>query len=187
MNHRTKEAGTISRRAFVRRLLAAAPAALLLPPATPAGAATERRALSFRHTHTGESLSVSYYENGAYLPEALARVDRLLRDFRTGEVHPIDPELLDILHEAARTAGSRGVYEVVSGYRSPATNAALREKSNGVARRSLHMQGRAIDVRLTDVETAELREIALALKRGGVGYYAKSGFVHLDTGRFRTW
>ena len=83
--------------------------------------------------------------------------------------------------------GSRGVYEVVSGYRSPTTNAALRSNSSGVARRSLHMEGRAIDVRLSDVETADLREIALGLRRGGVGYYAKSDFVHLDTGRFRTW
>jgi len=171
----------------MRRLLAAAPAALLLTPGRPATAGSERRALSFRHTHTGESLLVVYYEDGAYLPGALRQIDHLLRDFRSGEVHPIDPRLLDLLHETARAVGDHGDYEVISGYRSPATNAALRSKSDGVARRSLHMQGRAIDVRLTGVDSAVLREVALDLKRGGVGYYVKSDFVHLDTGRFRTW
>ena len=176
-----------SRRAFLRRLLAAAPV-LLLPAAWGReAAARDERTLSFRHTHTGETLSVVYRAGGGYRPDALRQVDHLLRDFRTGEEHPIDPQLLDLLHDVAREAGSNGVFEVISGYRSPATNARLRRNSDGVAMGSLHLQGRAIDFRLTDLPTAAIRDTALNLKRGGVGYYGKSDFVHLDTGRFRTW
>jgi len=144
------------------------------------------RALDLLHTHTDEKLSVVYYDKGGYLPDALRAVDKLLRDFRTGESHPIDAQLLDILH-ALGTAAGGGTFHIISGYRSPATNATLADKSAGVARNSLHMQGRAIDVRLGGRDTAQLRDAAIALSQGGVGYYPASDFVHLDTGRVRRW
>lgn len=145
------------------------------------------RALSMVSTHTGENLQVRYFEGGEYLPDALARLNRLLRDHRSGDVSPIDPKLFDQLHALATCAGCTPHFEIISGYRSPATNEKLRQGSSGVARRSLHMDGKAIDVRLGGVPTAKLRDLALALGGGGVGYYAKSNFVHLDTGRVRTW
>jgi uncharacterized protein YcbK (DUF882 family) len=177
----------LPRREFLCRLLLAVPAALLPSAWNRVLAGPEQRALSFRHTHTNETLSIVYWSDGAYLSNALRQIDHLLRDFRTAETHPIDPALLDILHRVANEAGSRGVYEVISGYRSAETNAKLARGNGGVAKRSLHMQGRAIDVRLTGVRTAVLRDVALGLKLGGVGYYGRSDFIHLDTGRFRTW
>jgi len=147
----------------------------------------ERRSLSFLHTHTGESLDVAYFRGGAYDPLALQRVNHLLRDFRNDQVHPIEPEVLDILFELQTLADRSAPFEVVSGYRSPQTNAVLRRHSTGVAEHSLHMQGRAIDVRLSDFPTRRLHELALGMRRGGVGFYASSDFVHLDNGRVRFW
>ncbi|MBK8229442.1 MAG: DUF882 domain-containing protein [Candidatus Eisenbacteria bacterium] len=148
---------------------------------------TQPRELSLLHTHTGERLSVAYFERGEYLPDALEAVNHLLRDHRTDAVHPIDPALLDILHDLKSATGSTGEYKIISGYRSPETNASLRKKSRGVAKHSLHLDGRAIDVRLDGVELPTLHSAALALSRGGVGYYGKSDFVHLDTGAVRSW
>ena len=128
-----------------------------------------------------------YRRGDQYVPEALAQVEVLLRDYRTGERHPIDPHLLDILYEVAQSIGVDPVFSVISGYRSPQTNALLHERSAEVASQSLHMEGRAIDVRLTHVDCADLADKALAMQRGGVGYYRQSDFVHLDTGRVRTW
>lgn len=176
-----------SRRHLLRGIAWGLPAMLLLAPTLSAAAVRSPRALSFHHTHTDERCSVLYYENGRYLDDGLAEVDHLLRDFRTDEVHPIDPALLDILHTLQRATESRGRFEVISGYRSPTTNAMLRKTSRGVAKKSLHLQGRAIDVRLSDLDVSRLHKAALALKRGGVGYYGKSRFVHLDTGRIRSW
>jgi uncharacterized protein YcbK (DUF882 family) len=154
--------------------------------ARPAAAAAPR-ALSFSHTHTGERLRIVYFADGAYQPEPLAQVDWLLRDFRTGDAHAIDRTLLDTLHALCVACGGN-TFEIISGYRSPKTNAMLRNKgAGGVAKRSLHMDGRAIDVRLAGVDTARLRAAAIALRRGGVGYYRDSDFVHLDTGRPRAW
>lgn len=110
-----------------------------------------------------------------------------LRDFRTGEVRPIDPGLLDIISQIQSKTNSRGTVEIISGYRSPQTNNLLRNRSSGVATHSLHLEGRAVDIRITDLPTRQLRDTAIALRTGGVGYYASSDFVHLDTGRFRTW
>ncbi len=171
-----------------RRLLTVGLAlpALALPALGYSASGTSRR-LSFYHTHTREALDVVYREGDDYLPDELARIDRFLRDFRTQEAHPIDPQLLDQLFDLQAAIGSTGEFQIISGYRSPQTNDLLREKSSGVAKRSLHMRGRAIDVRLTDVRTKTLREAALAMQRGGVGYYPESDFVHLDTGRFRAW
>jgi len=176
-----------SRRAFLRTLGLALPAVALPGPGGRALAAPRPRSLTFRHTHTHERLCVIYHDGLGYRPAALDRIKRLLRDFRTEQIHPIDPALLDLLYALTVATPSQGCFEVISGYRSAATNAMLRRNSQGVAKRSLHMQGRAIDVRLSDLDTTALRKAALALKAGGVGYYRRSNFVHLDTGRPRSW
>jgi uncharacterized protein YcbK (DUF882 family) len=161
-------------------LAAAAPARLLAD-------ARAERVLSFAHTHTGESLTVPYFADGEYLAEGLAHLDHLLRDHRTGDEHAIDPALLDLLNDLQLATGAQEPFQVISGYRSPKTNSKLRRAGRGVAKRSLHMDGKAIDVRLADVRSSVLRDAALELRRGGVGYYRQSDFVHVDTGRFRTW
>jgi uncharacterized protein YcbK (DUF882 family) len=163
----------------------AAAGALLLAPA--AALAARPRALELYHTHTGEKLRVTYAEGGIHLPDALEEISRFLRDFRSGEAHPIDPGVLDILHRVQELTGGRGPYEIISAYRSPQTNQMLRNNTSGVAQGSLHMQGKAIDVRLRGVDTRQLREAALGLKAGGVGYYRDSDFIHVDTGRVRFW
>lgn len=167
-------------------LVTAAPA-LALPGAAAAVSLPDFRALHFRHLHTGEKLAVEYVSAGRYVPDALASIDHILRDFRTSDVHPIDPALLDLLHALTSATGSSRPYEVISGYRSPLTNQQLRARSDGVASGSLHMKGQAIDIRVGDVRLAALRDAARGLRRGGVGYYAASDFVHVDTGRVRTW
>jgi uncharacterized protein YcbK (DUF882 family) len=184
--------GNWSRRRILRAgtLMAGASAAgLLLRPAR--AQRREERAIAKRvalkNLHTPESIDVEFFRGDAYVPEALVAVQVLLRDYRNGEQHTIDPPLLNYLYDVAMQAGVDPVFSVISGYRSPQTNALLRERSNGVARRSLHMEGRAIDVRLAGVDCADLARSALDLSRGGVGYYRKSDFVHLDTGPFRTW
>ena len=143
--------------------------------------------LALHHTHTLEHLHVTYRDLHGYIEPALQRLNGFLRDFRTGEVARIDPRLFDILHTLSIACGG-GTFEIISGYRSPATNNHLRNTGGGgVARRSLHMDGRAIDVRLAGVPTARLRDAALALGAGGVGYYPHEDFVHLDTGAVRSW
>ncbi len=176
-----------SRRAFLRRLGRAVPAAFLLGAMGQAVAGVPMRSLRLHHLHTGEKLSVVYYANRRYLPDALAAIDHLLRDFRTDAEHRIDRNLLDLLSDISRKIGDKTCFEVISGYRSPVTNALLRRSSGKVAKQSLHMQGRAIDVRVQGLDAVLLRNAATALRRGGVGYYPSSRFVHLDTGRHRTW
>ena len=143
--------------------------------------------IALLNLHTDERLDIEYFRDGAYLPKALSAIEVLLRDFRTGERHAIDPQLMNYLLEVAHTLGVEPRFSVISGYRSPLTNARLHEHSAEVAQHSLHMEGRAIDVRMSGVDCASLAAHALDLKRGGVGYYRASDFVHLDTGRFRTW
>jgi uncharacterized protein YcbK (DUF882 family) len=143
--------------------------------------------IALLNLHTDERLEIEYSRNGAYVPEALLKIEALLRDFRNGERHVIDPSLMDYLVEVAHSVGADPSFSVISGYRSPQTNAVLHEKSAGVAQHSLHMEGRAIDVRLAGIDCANLAGHAEDLKRGGVGYYRSSNFVHLDTGAFRTW
>jgi uncharacterized protein YcbK (DUF882 family) len=145
------------------------------------------RRLTFNHLHTGERLAVEYFAGGRYLPDALASVNHLLRDFRTDDEHVIDTDLLDLLHGLTELTTSQQPFQVISGYRSPATNEMLRHLSEGVAAGSLHMKGQAIDIRLTDIPLAKLRDAALSIHRGGVGFYPASDFVHVDTGRVRTW
>jgi uncharacterized protein YcbK (DUF882 family) len=156
-------------------------------PAPALGVETSPRRIALLNLHTDERLEIEYFRDGAYLPEALSAIEVLLRDYRTGERHAIDPALMDYLHAVARAAGVDPSFRVISGYRSPQTNAMLHERSSGVAQRSLHMDGRAIDVRIAGVDCADLAARALDLKRGGVGYYRASDFVHLDTGAFRSW
>jgi uncharacterized protein YcbK (DUF882 family) len=147
------------------------------------------RWLELTNTHTGENVNVMFRNASGYVQDALKQLDRVLRDHRTDELHPMDPALFDQLSDLALAADREPHYEIISGYRSPASNAKLRARgaSSGVAEKSLHMQGRAMDVRLKGLSTAELRDLALAARRGGVGYYEKSNFVHLDTGRVRKW
>lgn len=178
----------ISRRRFVTGTASVLAASMAVPIITrPAHASVQTRSLSLYHTHTGEKLKVDYHDGIAYIPDSLGEINQYLSDFRTGESHPIDPRLLDILHHLKQASNSNGVFEVISGYRSPKTNAKLRNKSNGVAKRSLHMQGKAIDIRLTGCNTHELHKACRSLAKGGVGYYKKSDFIHVDTGRVRYW
>jgi uncharacterized protein YcbK (DUF882 family) len=144
------------------------------------------RTLSFYNLHTGERLTTVYWEKGHYVRAALDEVNYILRDFRQNEVKPIDPALLDLLVALRGRLQSQANYEVISGYRSPLTNAMLHSQSEGVAAHSLHMDGRAIDIRLPGRPLALVRVAALSLQRGGVGYYPDR-FVHVDTGRVRYW
>jgi len=143
--------------------------------------------LSLFNLHTQEKRELVFFRGDHYVPDSLAAAQVLLRDYRTGEQHAIDPKLLDYLFDVASTLKVDPVFSVISGYRSPQTNEQLRERSNGVAQHSLHIEGRAIDVRLAGVDCADLAEHARAMTRGGVGYYRHSDFVHLDTGTYRTW
>jgi uncharacterized protein YcbK (DUF882 family) len=169
--------------------LAGVSAADLLAGTALSQAAVNQKSKRIRllNLHTGERLDIEYFRDGRYLAEAFSAIEAVLRDFRTGERHAIDPALMDYLVEVAHTAGVDPAFSVISGYRSPQTNASLRERSNGVAQHSLHIEGRAIDVRITGVDCADLAAHARELKRGGIGYYRASDFVHLDTGPFRTW
>jgi uncharacterized protein YcbK (DUF882 family) len=151
------------------------------------GRTAAARSLSFVHTHTGETLHAEYFRDGCYQDACLTQVNHLLRDFRTGDVHVIDPGLLDILFDLQTLADRDGPFEVISGYRSPKTNEMLRSLTDGVAQHSMHLQGRAIDIRLAGFSTSTLAVHARALHRGGVGFYPASDFVHVDTGRVRYW
>lgn len=177
---------TIDRRRFLR-LCGLSVAAGLLPASAWAARKPSARVISLHNIHTGESLRSPYFEDGAYVPEALAEIGRLLRDHRSGEVAEIDPALIDRLHAVSVALGTDVPFHVISGYRSPATNAALRKAGRGVARRSYHLLGRAVDVRLPGVSHADLLRTALAQNVGGVGDYPRSDFVHLDTGPLRRW
>jgi len=172
----------------VLRAGALAVLAIALGPVRARAVAVGPRRLRMQSAHTGERVDVAYFDDGALVPGALAELDRFLRDFRTGDVHPIDPGVLDIawsLSLAARRPAA--TLEIVSGYRSPRTNEALRASGPGVASRSLHLRGRALDLRLPGFDTSRLRDLALDLRRGGVGFYAASDFVHVDTGPVRRW
>ncbi len=177
------EPGMLGRRQILGWLGAGA----LLAHAPAAWAAGAPRWLAFYNTHTGESLTRTYWDDGVYRDDALAEIDFLLRDHRSGDVAPIDLGLLNLLFALRSVMESDAAYEVISGYRSPKTNAALREKSSGVAKKSLHMLGKAIDLRLPGSQLPDLRAAAISLESGGVGYYPKSDFIHVDIGRVRQW
>jgi len=146
-----------------------------------------RRTLKLHNLNTTERLTVDYWVDGWYDPDALAALDRFLRDWRTGDVKPIDPALLDLVHMLHRRCAPGGDVQVICGYRSPKTNAMLRSNGRGAARNSYHLHGQAMDLRIEGADLAGLRQEAIALKAGGVGYYPRSDFVHVDTGPVRTW
>jgi len=146
------------------------------------------RRLAFYNTHTGERLEIVYRRGDQYIADALAKLDYFLRDHVTGEIHHFDPRLFDVLSDLIVSVGHPGsVINVVCGYRTPSTNAFLRAHSTGVSKNSLHMQAEAIDLRIPGIDTLVLRKAALALHRGGVGYYPRSDFIHVDVGRVRQW
>jgi len=195
----------ISRRSFMK--FGAAAAALMMTPClvsaghspdsplvAPTIAAPDsipdsapERTLSFYNTRTGEEWSRVYWCQGDYVPEALEEINHLLRDHRTNEVREIDPRLLDLLYDLNEKLNSRGPFQVVSGYRSPETNALLRRRSRRIARHSLHIEGMAVDIRLPDRNMRQLAKAAVSLQSGGVGYYPRRQFVHVDTGKVRRW
>lgn len=160
-----------------------------LPLAAPALAALPgARSLSFAHTHTSEHIALTYALGEDFVTPALSSLNHFLRDHYSGEVGQIDPQLFHLLHHVRRELGVQTPFQVISGYRSPKTNETLRTtRGGGVARRSLHMDGKAIDVRLAGVPLQDLRDAALSLQQGGVGFYPRDQFVHLDTGRVRSW
>jgi uncharacterized protein YcbK (DUF882 family) len=166
-------------------LVGAACAAAPRPAAAAAGGGT--RGLSMRHLGTGEAFEAVYYAGGRHLPGAAEAIARLLRDWRTGEAHPIDPALPDLLWALLRQLGTAGPVHVTCGYRTPATNALLRREGHGVSTTSLHMRGMAVDLLVPGRDTAAVRDAAVSLAGGGVGHYPGRGFVHLDTGPVRRW
>lgn len=195
MLHLTDESSEISRRDILGHAalgVAVLGAASLFPLSAEAARVPMPESgafqIAFRNQHTGESFSGAYRMGNRYLPEAFKRINVVLRDFRMNEVFPIDPRVIDILYMVrAKTGQGNRTFEVLSGYRSPRTNAMLRKASGGVAKNSLHLTGQAIDFRLDGVSTRSLNKTACALEAGGVGYYPRSNFVHVDTGRVRHW
>ena len=185
-----QESGTgLNRRGFLK-LGALAMGAVLTPClalANPGPSATAERSLALYNDHTREHLNTVYWVEGEYVPEALADINHLLRDHRTDQVVTMDPELLDLLYDLGRKIDARYPFHVISGYRSPKTNAQLRKRSKKVAKRSQHMYGKAVDLYVPGHKLADVRRAALSLRRGGVGYYPRSNFIHLDTGRVRFW
>ena len=147
----------------------------------------QERTIGFLNLHTGEKLQTTYWSDGDYVSSGLGEINDLLRDHRSGEVFDMDPQLLDLLFLLQAQVASPGKFHIISGYRSPATNEKLRKTSSGIARRSYHMQGKAVDIRLPGCDLKHLHKSALALKAGGVGYYQKSNFIHVDTGPVRSW
>ena len=181
-----------NRRLFLRHASAALAAASVAAPvaarATTPGGSPSARSLALDHTHTRERLDLVYARHDAYVPQALSTLNHFLRDHYTGDVGVMDPQLFDVLHRLRTELGARDAFQVISGYRCPATNGMLKAtRGGGVAKRSLHMEGKAIDIRLPGVPIAQLRDAALSLQAGGVGYYPREQFVHIDTGRVRSW
>lgn len=148
---------------------------------------TPERTLSFYNLHTGENLKTAYWVEGEYIPEALSDINHLLRDFRNDEIKPINLSLLNLLHDITQRLGTSKPIQLISGYRSSSTNAKLHDRSSGVAKHSLHMDGMAADIRIPGHDLSELHKVAAAMQGGGVGYYPKSDFVHVDVGRVRYW
>lgn len=179
----------LQRRHFIKLSLAAT-AALLVPTpvwAAPKNESNSFKSLAFYNTHTNEELWICYCRNGKYDQGALREIDYLLRDHRSNRIKSIDTRLLDLLHTISLKTKTGAPFHVISGYRSPETNTMLRKNGRGVASRSMHMLGKAIDIRLPGFSTRRLRKVAIETKGGGVGYYARSDFIHVDTGRVRYW
>ena len=180
-------ANFLHRRKFLKYSAYTSIASILSPAIQANSRPISDKTLGFINLHTNEKLQCCYWSDGSFESENLEKINFILRDHRTGDIHNMDPSLLDLLHRLHQESGSNMPFHVISGYRSPKTNASLHNKSSGVAKKSLHMQGKAIDVRLPDVDLKSLRDIAISFAAGGVGYYASSGFLHIDVGRPRTW
>jgi uncharacterized protein YcbK (DUF882 family) len=179
----------ISRRKLLKMgLMAAVPA--LIPGAAMAAfhiVPKRSRSLSFYNLHTGESLKTTYFANGEYISGALEEINFILRDWRQNELKPIDPALLDLLAGIHHRLETREPFQIISGYRTPQTNAALHFRTEGVAVHSLHLDGKAIDICVEGRSLKNVRRAAMSMFGGGVGYYPRTGFVHVDTGRLRFW
>lgn len=190
LNFSASEQG-VSRRDVIKSGLWAAAGTLLMPSVAEAAALKMPKNgsydIQFSNAHTGESFSGTYRVGNKYLPDAFEEINYVLRDFRANEVFPIDPRVIDIIYMVHRKTGRSQPLEILSGYRSPKTNNMLRHASSGVARNSMHLSGQAIDFRMAGVSTRGLRDIAAGFKVGGVGYYPRSDFVHVDTGKVRIW
>jgi uncharacterized protein YcbK (DUF882 family) len=181
-------AAGLSRRSFLTRAGMAAVGALLLPSTEALAKAFSReRTLSFHNVHTDEELTLVCSPDQYYDRPLLQRFSHFLRDHHSDEICAMDPALIDLFYAVSAFTGSTGTFKVVSGYRSPETNSWLRKISHGVAEHSMHIEGKAVDIRMSDVDTRTIREVGLALQQGGVGYYPRADFVHLDTGRIRSW
>ncbi len=178
----------LSRRRFVQGL-GCSIATLALPSIATATVdkTYQPRLLAFDNLHTGEKLALTYFENGRYLSDALQEMNNLLRDHRSGDTFAMDPKLFDLLYAVKNRLGVNKPFQVISGYRSPISNSMLKKTTSGVAQKSLHMLGKAIDIRIEGVNSGTIRNAAIAMRKGGVGYYPESNFVHLDTGRVRFW
>lgn len=192
MQQKANLSGALARRQFIAAgaagLAAFATSTLIPDIAFAAAQLPATRRLAFRSLHTGEEVGATYLRDNILQPEGMKTLNHVLRDWRSGEVWDMDPQLFDLLYALRRRVDSNRPFDLISGYRSPGTNAALAAKGNGgVAKRSLHMQGRAIDIALPGRDLKALHKAALGLQAGGVGLYSKSGFLHVDTGRVRTW
>jgi uncharacterized protein YcbK (DUF882 family) len=176
----------IGRRSILRLGMAGMASFVANPAMATLNGICERK-LALHNLHTGETIRTTFWADGIFQSDTLRDIDFVLRDFRTGDVEKIDPQLLVLLHRISQTTGIDQPFDVISGYRSPKTNATLASNNNGVAKRSLHMQGMAIDICLPGIKLAHLRDAAISLKAGGVGYYPKSNFIHVDTGKVRYW
>lgn len=184
MNNSSK---IINRRSFLRYTLGAT-VAIAMPKSYGAMMPNSvTRDLKLHNLHTEEKIALSYFEQGQYVTEALRDISYLLRDHRTGDVLAMDPGLIDLLYDLKGVLGTEQPFQVISGYRSPKTNTTLHKKSSGVATKSLHMQGKAIDICIEGIAVRDIQKAAMSLARGGVGYYPRSNFVHIDTGRVRAW
>ncbi len=188
--NQTIQTERIPRRQFLQLFAAGSVAAVGFPKIASSSmkySFVKARELSFNNLHTDEKLTIPYFEEGQYIPEALKEISHILRDHRTDDVLDIDPNLLNFLYQLQTTLETQKPIGIISGYRSPKTNAALRSRTGGVARTSKHMLGKAVDIRIENVSCRNIRNAAISLRQGGVGYYSRSNFVHLDTGTFRHW
>lgn len=182
-----QERASLSRRTFMGLGLGAAASALFISPLEAAVRALPERKLHLYNIHTGEFLKATYWAEGRYQPKALAQLNKFMRDHRSGQVHAIDPKLFDLMGAVHRKFGTKGAIHIISGFRAPQTNALLAAQSDGVAHNSLHMSGKAVDIRLPGHSVRQVGKAAKTLKAGGVGTYPASDFVHIDTGRVRYW
>jgi uncharacterized protein YcbK (DUF882 family) len=175
------------RRSFLKSSVVLASAMGVPALARAAVAAPNERTLRLYNTHTGESLQRVFWAEGDFIPEALNDINKLLRDHRNNKVAPMDPQLLVLLERVSAKFGNANQVHIISGYRSPESNQLLAERSNGVAKHSMHLEGKAIDVRIPGRDLSSVHRAALSARAGGVGYYPESQFVHMDTGRLRNW